>query len=183
MLGGCGHEAQPGPAKSPTVPAASSSGDEPVSSNPPGPAPAASNEPAGVPAHACTEMGCINGYTVSLEPTAHWPAGKYQFDFEVDGKKGSCSGSLPLPACGQNALSCTGAAPAIAESGCALPPAEHGFADLRFDGSAQKVNIKVMRNGKQLAKRDFQPAYKKVQPNGPDCEPICDNAHDTMKIF
>jgi hypothetical protein len=131
----------------------------------------------------CTTMGCIDGLTVDVDKQV-WPKGKYKFVINADDKSTTCEGALPLPACDKGkALTCKGDVDVmIAESGCALPPEQHGFGTLTFKGMPKKVRVVVTRDGKEFAKGDFTPSYKKVQPNGPDCEPTCNHASEKMTV-
>lgn len=131
----------------------------------------------------CTQMGCVDGFNVELEPKA-WPKGKYKFVVTADDKSTVCEGALPLPACDKgNALTCKGDVKVmIAESGCALPPDQQGFGPINFMGAPKKVRVVVSRDGKGAGKADFEPGYKKVQPNGPECGPTCNFASDKMTV-
>jgi hypothetical protein len=130
----------------------------------------------------CTEMGCVDGFHVGVDPEV-WPKGRYQLELEADGKKSTCEASLPLPACGKKAVSCKGDVEVmIGESGCALPPEQHGLGPFTFKGKPAKVAITVKRGGKEVGKASFSPAYKTVQPNGPSCPPTCEHATDKITV-
>jgi hypothetical protein len=130
----------------------------------------------------CTQMGCIDGFHVDVEPQV-WPKGRYKFTIAADDRNMICEGSLPLPACGKQALACKGDVEVmIAESGCALPPEQHGFGGFTFKGAPAKVSITIARGGKEVAKGTYTPAYKKVQPNGPECQPTCNHASDKLTV-
>jgi hypothetical protein len=156
------------------------------------PAPVASTEPTGAPSDTldklkgkkiCTEMGCIDGFNVEVEAKA-WPKGKYKIVVTADDKSTTCEGALPLPACDKGkALTCKGDVKVmVSENGCALPPDQHGFGPFNFMGTPKKVGIAISREGKSVAKADFQPAFKTVQPNGPECGPTCNFASDKMTV-
>jgi len=131
---------------------------------------------------ACTQMGCIDGFTVDVEPQV-WPHGQYKFTIAADDRNTICEGALPLPACGKPALTCKGDVEVmVGESGCALPPAQHGFGGFTFKGAPAKVSIAITRGGKEVAKAAYTPAYKKVQPNGPECGPTCNHASDKLTV-
>lgn len=130
----------------------------------------------------CTEMGCIDGFHVDVEPQA-WAKGQYKLVIEADGKKSTCEATLPLPACGKQAVSCKGDVQVmIGESGCALPPDQQGLGPFNFKGAPAKVSITVSRGGKEVGKGTFSPTYKQVQPNGPSCPPTCNHASDKITI-
>ena len=186
LLGACqvtvkdSHSAEPEPEDN--EPATTATAAEP-------PAPVPSTEPTGglidkiKGQKICTEMGCIDGFNVELEPKA-WPKGKYKIVVTADDKSTTCEGALPLPACDKGkALTCKGDVKVmVAESGCALPPDQQAFGPFNFMGTPKKVGIAISRDGKSVAKADFQPAYKTVQPNGPECAPTCNFASDKMTV-
>jgi hypothetical protein len=145
----------------------------------PGPSP---NWPP--PGKACTEIGCVDGLRVSLEPSARWPAGEYRFDFVIDGTPATCTGALPLPGCEQGgALRCTGAPVQIGESGCALPPLEHGFSDISLTSAPAHLKVTISRDAQVIGERELRPSYQRSQPNGPDCPPVCNSASDAWRVF
>lgn len=132
---------------------------------------------------ACTEIGCADGLSVQVTPAAPWPPGSYRFLFEVDGEALTCTGALPLPECGTPAITCDREGIVmITESGCALPPSQHGFGDVHFPGGPETVTVEVQRDGRALARQTFTPTYHTVQPNGPGCEPICTQASEALAL-
>jgi hypothetical protein len=139
---------------------------------------------SGFGSQSCTEIGCVDGLQLELAPSEGWPAGHYIFSIEADGAMQTCTGDLPLPPC-QNgsALSCQGASLAsIGESGCALAPSAHGFANIGFQSMPMHVVVRIERDGMAIADRDLSPTYVTSQPNGPDCEPICHNASAQVAV-
>jgi hypothetical protein len=128
------------------------------------------------PPQACTEIGCQDGLLIRVTPTEAWPHGAYTFTVEADAKTTTCTGSLPLPACGTPGLTCDGPGVTIGESGCALDPAQHAFADIMFEATPTSVTVGVDLDGRTIASQTFTPEYQTVQPNGPGCDPICTNA-------
>jgi hypothetical protein len=70
----------------------------------------------------------------------------------------------------------------IGESGCALPPEQHGFSDITVRGEPQAVKLKVLLDDKPLNAADVTPNYVTSQPNGPGCEPTCRNATSEIAI-
>lgn len=135
------------------------------------------------PPRPCTEIGCANGLTLTLEPNASWPSGRYEFEFTVDGRGATCTGELPLPACDSGrALSCVGAPVRIGESGCAMPPSTHGFSDITLNDSPAQVSIVIRHDGRELLRESLSPVYRRSQPNGPGCPPVCEGAHGVLRI-
>jgi hypothetical protein len=132
---------------------------------------------------ACTQIGCSNGLQVALVPNERWPAGDYRFEFSSEAGTATCSGSLPLPPCGTPALVCTGMAVQIGESGCALPAAAHGFSDVMLSSTPATLRIDVLHDGERKVVREFRPQYRRVEPNGAGCGPVCTNASERLVVF
>jgi hypothetical protein len=131
----------------------------------------------------CTEIGCIDGLYVTFRPGDSWPAGAYRFDLETEAGSASCSGSLPLPACGTPGLTCQGVPVQIGESGCALPASAHGFSDLRFPSAPKRVHVRISRDNQMIFERELEPTYRRAQPNGAGCGPVCNSASETLAVF
>lgn len=131
-------------------------------------------------ARICTQIGCSNGLTVSLDQGYRWKPGSYVFDITLDGRAVHCAGILPLNPCGQPSLRCNAKNVTIGESGCALPKESHGFSDIRFDGAPKSVAVKITSGGSMIASQTFTPSYATSQPNGPGCEPVCHSANERL---
>jgi hypothetical protein len=130
---------------------------------------------------ACTEIGCTDGLTISFEKTsATWEPGMYSVDIDADGKKITCTTQIPLV--GSSPSSCNDASVLLGVSGSALPEAQHALSDLIFKNTPAKVTVTMSRDGAMVITKDFAPTYKKSQPNGPGCEPICNNASDSLQV-
>jgi len=140
-----------------------------------------SSDPGG---KVCTQMGCINGLHVNLAKVTPWTAGNYTFALELDGTPVTCTGALPLPACDQGAaLRCDVEGKVqIGESGCALPPEQHGFSDIQISGEPAKVKLTITREDQPLHSGELTPAYVTSRPNGPGCEPECRGANAEVAL-
>lgn len=141
----------------------------------------ASKDPGG---KMCTQMGCINGLHVNLAKVTPWTAGNYSFAFELDGAAVTCTGALPLPACDQgSALRCDVEGKVqIGESGCALPPEQHGFSDIQISGTPTKIQLTIEHAETVLHSSEFAPTYVTTRPNGPECEPECRSASTELAL-
>ncbi len=139
------------------------------------------NDPGG---KMCTKMGCVSGLHVNFAKVTPWTAGAYTFALELDGAAVTCTGALPLPACDQGpALRCDVEGKVqIGESGCALPPEQHGFSDIQIFGEPAKVKLTIKREDQQLHSGELAPTYVTVQPNGPGCEPECRSANAEVAL-
>lgn len=132
------------------------------------------------PAHGCTEIGCVNGYHVTLSSASGWKAGKYTIDVVSDGVTTTCTATLPLTS--TSTAECTRPGVQLGLSGSMLPPEQQSLSDLTVAASPMAVTITVSRDGAQLVTKDFTPTYTTSQPNGPDCEPTCTSASDTLAL-
>lgn len=133
------------------------------------------------PPRVCSTIGCVDGLTVALQARA-WPAGSYEFAVRLDQRTVTCTGTLPLPACGTPSLTCDGPGVAIGESGCALPPEQHGFGEIHVDTTPDEVEVRLSFEGKARVTYTSKPVYRTTQPNGPECEPTCTNGGITMEV-
>lgn len=135
----------------------------------------------------CTSMGCYSGVQIAVEAasasSAAWPAGSYRFAVTLDDKTVTCEGSLPLKDCGDGlSIKCDGEGVMIGESGCALPAEQQMFSDIHLDGEPKHIKINVERDGEVVATADFAPEFKITRPNGPTCEPVCNQATGTLRF-
>lgn len=130
---------------------------------------------------SCTEMGCVDGLILQVDPAFNWKAGNFNFDFVLDNRHVRCYGELPLKPCGEQSLTCNKPGVMITESGCALPEAAQGFGDIHIEGDPAKVMVRITHNNRPVVTRTIITEYNKVQPNGPGCGPICRSA--TYQLF
>lgn len=137
---------------------------------------------AGAQPQACTEIGCSDGLVVRGTPGPPWPQGVYRFVVEADGITTTCTGALPLADCSTRAITCDREGVSITESGCALPPSEHGFGDLQLPGTPESISVTVQLGDRTVGQQTFRPTYQTSQPNGPGCEPICTNGSVTLAL-
>lgn len=130
------------------------------------------------PAHACTEMACTNGVTVTLPQAQFSVAGAYHFQIVLDGgKQATCRGRLPFSSC-KNAVACEGPIKLdIDQAGCMLPPAQHFFGALRLEGQTPvQLYVFIAREDVTLVDQTVRPSYETSMPNGPQCPPACRSA-------
>lgn len=126
---------------------------------------------------ACTEMGCTNGVSFSVNPNYDWKNGAYDVQVALGLRTVECRGELPLNPCEQGpTFSCDDSRVQIIESGCALPEENHRIDGIRISDNPNKILIRVARNYKTIVTRTVIPNYQMVMPNGPGCGPVCRNA-------
>lgn len=125
---------------------------------------------------ACTLIGCTSGFGVAFQ-SASWPAGTWKVVAQTPTGERSCTVTLPLPSDGQP--QCTGQLQ-LGTSGSALAPAQHALTGVQLPDTPTSVSLEVLRDGQQVAKKAFAPAYKTSQPNGAGCEPTCTQANEVL---
>jgi hypothetical protein len=185
MLLACGPETPHQPAAPPVAPLARTV----MPPSPPGPQGTVTHACPGIDRldttskHGpCTEMGCMNGFSLTLYPSGAWPHGKYRFVFKIDGATTTCDGRLPLAPCGQDSITCDSKAVGVGESGCALPPSHHSFGNIGFEGYPSVVDIDVFRDEALLTHAHYDVAYSMDLANGPGCEPACCSAQGALTL-
>lgn len=148
------------------------------------PEPSAPPGPPGARGPACALIGCSNGFSVDWESSSGWKPGRYTFEIELDGARTTCEAKLPLRACEEGpSVSCApSGAVQIGESGCALPPGQHGFSGFSTTAFPAAVTIVIKRDGEQILREERAPTYRTVEPNGPDCPPTCRQAHEALRV-
>lgn len=136
---------------------------------------------AGATPRACTQMWCMEGYTLQFHAN-HWPQGYYHFKIIADEDVYSCEGSLPLPSCGMPAVTCSDKVVQIGESGCAMPADTHSFHGLTL--SKVPENIVVSVTGPTGGFTHESKVEKKCgYPNGEGCDPRpCCSAYENVGI-
>ncbi len=126
------------------------------------------------PGRGCTEMSCDDGLSIELE-RKQWAHGTYRFDIEINGIPESCVAILPFSGCKEDYLNnCTSDKLRLFESGCMLPAEEHMLGPIQvLSTDIRTLKVKIMHDANVLTEKTFYPHYNKVQPNGPGCEPVC----------
>jgi len=95
------------------------------------------------PPQICTQIGCESGLQVILSVA---PAGPFRVEAQAAGDD----------------------APRVFE----CPAGERCESAFFADFTPEEATIRVIANGRTTA-RTVRPTYERVQPNGPDCPPIC----------
>lgn len=133
---------------------------------------------------ACTEIGCGPSFHVEFK-RASWPAGKVDIVVVADGTTTNCSVTLPFASCDSGMICDQANPPFLLElSGCALPAAQHAITGVMWSQVGPKqATITVTQDGTMLGTQMFQPTYTMSQPNGPGCEPVCNQAQSVSMQF
>lgn len=131
---------------------------------------------------ACTEMACQSGMRIGLRPASGvWPKGSYRFQVVADDASTNCTSTIPLPK-GEGQPSCSSELAVLEESGALLGPAEQRFGGVQVLRPAEKITVRVFRDGRELVMGTFAPDYRSVEPNGPGCPPTCKQGADVEMV-
>ncbi len=123
--------------------------------------------PTGCLINSCTDMGCIDSYTVDLSVTFQQPGPPGQYVLNVMTDKGSAIVTCPIPTSGCCAPSQSST---VVVSAC---PVMDGAAlsriDVTIEDQPAKVTVQVSRDGTQVGSKTFAPHYYAYELNGKGC--------------
>lgn len=132
---------------------------------------------------ACTEIGCQTGLRIALRSqTGLWPAGEYLARVKVDGTTVECKVAIPLPTEPSEGI-CSRDFVLLELDGAMLPEAQQSIRGVQVLRTAKKVELSIERDGQALAQHSFEPKFFEVQPNGPGCPPICQQAKEAELVL
>lgn len=134
--------------------------------------------PPGSDVRACTLIGCNAPLTVAFDRDSGWTAGTYRVVVAPNTSAAqTCTISIPLHC--DVSPRCDGAWEwTIATSGCALDASQHTITGVVFRNPAApgRVLVNAYQDERLIGMGEFSPEYVTSHPNGPDCEPTCQNA-------
>jgi hypothetical protein len=145
--------------------------------------------------HACTEIGCVDQFTATLQDASGGlPSGMQTVTVVADGVMTSCSFTLPLAAGSgtscpsplqiavQPKMMCmsTGTPQYPAET-CTPVPGK-GSELVTLTGKPAMVHLTQTSGGTTYLDMMLTPTYSTSQPNGPDCPPTCSQASATLTL-
>ncbi|AKU92443.1 hypothetical protein [Vulgatibacter incomptus] len=140
---------------------------------------------------ACTEMACLDSLTVTFDPPLT-ATGRYELALDLDGRAFGCeimvSGIISPTSCGDVAVTVYGPSRSVTHSidGETVSHSEvplPGIAEIRMFGAPHAVGLGVRRDGFELVRTSFEPAYERFYPNGPRCgDMACDAATRTIQV-
>jgi hypothetical protein len=148
----------------------------------------------GLESHECTEIGCGDGVGVNILPVGGiWSAGAYRLELSLDDLSGSCDFSVPedLPdPRSATSLTCLDGASvwlqqvfechSVTEGGgvseSCQPIANQYELTLSTFGKPTTLRLVLTRDGEELISENRELSYTESRPNGPDCEPVCQQA-------
>lgn len=126
-----------------------------------------SGDPVDPTGQACTEIGCESGTFLTLRDLEFYD-GTYQVRL-LDGVTRE-----QLFSCDFGIVSET-----VEDADCSVYNDGTGLV-VTLPVADQLVSIEVLRNGSLWGLLDATPQYTETQPNGPGCEPICNQANLTL---
>jgi hypothetical protein len=132
----------------------------------------------------CTAAGCLDGFSIDLSQalgsqelasTLPLPAGAYEVELALDGTQVTCHRTIPeeLP------LDCN-APPILVERVVSMRSGMTFGFDVEIRETPRVVNALIRYQGSTLAQGSFSPEYRKVEPNGAACGPVCRSAPREM---
>jgi len=149
---------------------------------------------AGCETKVCTEIGCVNQLSVTVtRADGSFPSGVHQVDVTADGVTRSCTftfaGSVVSTACPSGlflsvnqATTCTEMRTPTAVS-LRCDPIPRQFVEvLSMSGMPRDVRVVQSMDGVALLDQSIAPTYKQSRPNGPGCEPLCEQASATLTL-
>jgi len=143
---------------------------------------------------ACTLRGCQDQFHVTVaRADGSIPSGTHLVEVTADGTTISCTFQVPLaqqpgggsaaPQCPQGlgvfigqASSCTETDSGTTKSQTCVPIAGHFFEDITVIGKPTQVHVRMTVDGAAVLDRTETPVYQLNQPNGPGCDPVCQQA-------
>ena len=149
---------------------------------------------AGCETKVCTTAGCTDQFTASLSRAdGSFPAGAHQVDVTADGVTMSCTfsfaGSGVGATCPPELDVTVGPATTCMEfqvgnaTGYRCDPIPGQFIEqLTLRGARRDVRVVQSVDGVVMLDQSIAPTYKLTRPNGPDCEPVCEQASATFTL-
>jgi hypothetical protein len=143
---------------------------------------------------ACTLRGCQDQFHATVAGAdGSIPSGTHVLDVTADGITVSCTFQVPLaqqpgggdvaPQCPQGlgvfigqASTCTETDTASSKSLTCVPIAGRFFEDITVTGKPAQLHVRLTVNGAAVLDQSEAPRYTSNQPNGPGCDPICQQA-------
>ncbi|HEV8548218.1 MAG TPA: hypothetical protein VGQ57_04300 [Polyangiaceae bacterium] len=145
--------------------------------------------------HECTTVGCKNGASVSiLTVDGTWVDGAYSLEIDFDDDAYLCTFTTPDDSPDESgawqALDCSPSldaflAPVVAceshdigmsSSQTCGPVAGQFYVQTKAAGTPKALHVLLTRDDETVLDDSRTLGYASVQPNGPDCDPTCQQA-------
>ena len=149
---------------------------------------------------SCTDVGCVDGFTVTVNvETDAVAAGMHTLDVTVDGTVMTCTFAIPLanvsptgvtsvPCSGDllvevyPAMTCTTTQTATGSANTCKPIAGELTETIGLPGTPRTVRVQQMVDGNVILDQTLTPAYAAYAPNGTSCGPTCHQATAELTI-
>jgi hypothetical protein len=144
----------------------------------------------GCETHECTEIGCADGWSLTLVEADGAPAA-HTLEALVDGAEFVC----PQVSLGARHVTCGASVTLelVDEVTCVEHETNGGISQIctptgRFEeilavsGTPKTVLVTLRDAGGEERQETFVPEYESSQPNGPDCSPTCRQAVDRWEL-
>jgi hypothetical protein len=139
------------------------------------------------PNRICTLACCFDAFTATVRAgLVPFPAGVHVVDVTADTVTQSCMFTFPAERLTPGALIQQRCAPSLTISVEALCPAPNivscapslikNVETIMVDGTPAQVHVRQTVSGNLILDQSATPAYVPFQPNGPGCDPICQEA-------
>lgn len=148
----------------------------------------------GVLGGSCTEIGCGDHLGLTIAPRDRpWSEGRYELSLTLDGQTHVCDFAFPNPASASAIveIACNPAAsvhlepsvlctemkrPDGSRSESCAPLPDRAKLRASFSGTPSQVCITLVHDGAAVLDQQQQIRYRRERPNGPGCEPVCQQA-------
>ena len=149
---------------------------------------------------ACSTIGCQAQFSATITGTnGAFPSGTHKIDVTADGTLFSCSFAFPLqtlPSGGTASTGClvgltvdvipatscaTKSTDAADTSQCTAIPGQF-VEQITVTGMPVQVRVQQSVDGTAVLDKTAIPSYQAVQPNGPGCDPICEQATESWTL-
>ncbi len=131
----------------------------------------------------CTDMGCVDGLTLSFEV---FDQGTWTFELDLVSdddfhRSVTCIGVLPLNTDADTG--CDDPSFGLILSGSALPEDDQSIAGLVvWDLTPEELDVRVSLDDVELLSTTLNPSYSTTEPNGEGCEPACISGGVTLDL-
>jgi hypothetical protein len=149
---------------------------------------------------SCTDVGCVDGFTVTVNvETDAVAAGMHTLAVTVDGTEMTCTFAIPRPDVGSTGITsvpCSGGLIVEVYPAMTCPTTQTGTGSenicqpiagvltetIELPGMPRTVRVQQMVDGDVLLDQTLTPAYKAYAPNGTSCGPTCHEATAELTI-
>jgi hypothetical protein len=149
-------------------------------------------DPVAVFDRSCTAIGCADAVSIALRgQNGTWRSGSYAIQFDADELSYACTLTIPAdfpqPSGNATGLACDHgmtadfrAATTCSEQRTAATVNQtcdvvenQWLIEASVPGTPRALHVAVQREGSSLLEHSETVRYSETRPNGPDCEPVC----------